>query len=491
MSLTCCANWGFYQMAVDQFGRYIIQQELGQGGMATVFRAWDPRFEREVAVKVLPVEFLRDPNFRVRFDREAKLIAALEHPAIVPVYDFGEEEGQPYLVMRYMPGGSLADRIRKNGPLPPAEAAAILQRIGSALDRAHKQGIIHRDLKPGNILFDQYGDAFLADFGIARLESTTTSLTGSHVIGTPAYMSPEQARGEMKLDGRSDIYALGVILFEMLTGQMPYKADTPMAMFIKHAFDPIPRAHELRKDLPPTCQAVIERAMAKERDHRFPTGSALASAAAALASAAPTTNLPAPKTTVVPPSPPKPTAVSPTSPRARRSLPIGVIVTLVGGSLVIMLLCLIGRSFLPAVLGFSNEATATITATATTELVATTPPPSPTATPTVTRTPTPRPSATPTRTRPPTAEPTTPVASPTLASPPIAPTHTPTHTPRPATPTPAPTSTTITLPTATTGSNPPTNTPPPDTPVPPPDTPAPITDTPAPPDPPTDTPAPP
>jgi eukaryotic-like serine/threonine-protein kinase len=463
--------------------------------MATVYRAVDPRFEREVAVKVLPVELLRDPSFRARFEREAKLIAALEHPAIVPVYDFGEEEGQPYLVMRYMPGGSLADRIRKNGPLPTAEAATVLQRIGSALDRAHRQGIIHRDLKPANILFDQYGDAFLADFGIARLESTTISLTGSHVIGTPAYMSPEQARGEVKLDGRSDIYALGVILFEMLTGQMPYKADTPMAMFIKHAFDPIPRAHDLKKDLPPACQAVIERAMAKERDGRFPTGSALAAAAATLASAATTTNPPAPKTTVIPPARPKSTPATDAPTRARRPLPVGVIAAIVGGVLVIALLCLIGRTFLPAVLGLSGDETATVTVVAPlalTEPAATTPAPTATPSATVTRTPTRRPSATPTRTPPATAEPSpSAVATATLfATPTIAPTRTPTTTPRPATPTLAPTSTAAILPTPTASNAPPANTPVPDateTPIPPQEP----TDTPAPADPPTDTPAPP
>jgi len=243
--------------------------------MATVFQAHDPSFKRDVAIKVLPREFLHDPTFRSRFEREAQTIAALEHPAIVPVYDFGEEEGQPYLVMRYMPGGSLADRL-KEGPLQPAETARILQRIGAALDRAHSQGVIHRDLKPGNILFDQYSDPHLADFGIVKLTQQTSTFTGTGVIGTPAYMSPEQAKGEANIDGRSDIYALGAILFEMLTGIQPYNADTPMGLAVKHIVEPVPRILKVRPDLPPGCETIIARAMAKEREDRYARASELA-----------------------------------------------------------------------------------------------------------------------------------------------------------------------------------------------------------------------
>ena len=160
-----------------RINRYEVRRELGRGGMATVYLAYDPNVRREVAVKVLPRQFLHDPTFRARFAREAETIALLEHPAIVPIYDFGEDQGQPYLVMRYMPGGSLAGRLEQE-PISAGETVTIIQRVCSALDRAHVQGIVHRDLKPANILFDRYGDAFLSDFGIVKKESETTG--GQH-----------------------------------------------------------------------------------------------------------------------------------------------------------------------------------------------------------------------------------------------------------------------------------------------------------------------
>jgi len=265
----------------QKFGRYEIKAEIGRGGMATVYHAYDPRFEREVALKVLPSEMLHDPQFRTRFDREAKTIAMLEHPAIVPVYDFGEQDGQPYFVMRYMTGGSLSDRLKK-GPLSIPEAARILEHIAPALDEAHAKGIIHRDLKPGNILFDQYNEPYVSDFGIAKLSETQTNVTGSAIVGTPAYMSPEQAQGE-GIDGRSDIYGIGVILFEMLSGQQPYHGDTPMSVVVKHITDPVPHILDIRPDLPPGVEAIIEKAMAKDPNDRFQTVKALADALQAVA----------------------------------------------------------------------------------------------------------------------------------------------------------------------------------------------------------------
>ena len=245
-----------------------IRSELGRGGMATVFLGYDPRFDREVAIKVLPKEFLHDKKFRARFEREAKVIAQLEHPAIVPVYDYGEVDGQPYLVMRYMQGGSLDDRLEK-GPMQVGEILNIIERIASALSEAHSQGIIHRDLKPGNIMFDHQNNAYLGDFGIAKLKEATVSFTGSAIIGTPAYMSPEQVHGDKEIDGRSDVYALGIILFEMLTGQKPYKADTPAKLLMAHLLDPVPRVLEAKGDLPPGVDTVTSRALAKEPEQRY------------------------------------------------------------------------------------------------------------------------------------------------------------------------------------------------------------------------------
>ncbi|RPI28310.1 MAG: serine/threonine protein kinase, partial [Chloroflexota bacterium] len=265
----------FKNMMPERIGRYEIKSELGRGGMASVYHAHDPRFKRDVAIKVLPPQFMHDPTFRARFEREAQTIASIEHPAIVPVYDFGEENGIPYLVMRYMPGGSLADLL-KNGPLSLTETARIIARLAPALDEIHVRGIIHRDLKPANILFDQYGNACLSDFGIARLSEATTTLTGEAIIGTPSYMSPEQARGDRDIDGRSDIYALGAILFEMLTGKQPYEATTPMGIAMKQITEPVPRIREVRADLPPGCEDLITKAMAKNRDERFRTARDLA-----------------------------------------------------------------------------------------------------------------------------------------------------------------------------------------------------------------------
>ncbi len=263
-------------MTPTKIGRYEIRGELGRGGMATVYRAYDPSFEREVAIKVLPRELLHDPQFQERFRREIKTIAALEHPAIVPVYDVGEEDGVPYFVMRYMSGGSLTQWINR-GKFSLEDAARIIERISSALAYAHKNGLIHRDLKPDNILFDSNGDPFISDFGVAKLTDSASSMTGSGIIGTPAYMSPEQAQGE-KVDNRSDIYGLGVIIFQMLSGQQPYSATTPMGVAVKHITEPVPEILQVDPSLPPITDKIIKTAMAKNRDERYPTATDLAHA---------------------------------------------------------------------------------------------------------------------------------------------------------------------------------------------------------------------
>ncbi len=267
-------------MALITIGRYTLQAQLGAGGMATVYRAHDPRLAREVAVKLLLGDIQGDPALRERFEREAHTIARLEHPAIVPVYDFGEDQGQLYLVMRLMTGGSLQDRLRR-GPLAPEEVARIVDRLADALDTAHAQGIIHRDLKPGNILFDEYDNPMISDFGIAKLAlqagAATLTQTGA-LVGTPAYMSPEQVRGEADIDRRSDLYAFGIIVYEMLTGRLPFKADTPYGLLMQHVIGPVPRVLDANPALPAECQPVIERALAKTREERFATAGHFATA---------------------------------------------------------------------------------------------------------------------------------------------------------------------------------------------------------------------
>lgn len=251
----------------EKIGRYIIKTELGRGGMATVYHAHDPLFEREVALKILPREMLHDPQFRSRFEREIKMVASLEHPSIVPVYDVGDEDGQPYFVMRYMTGGSLTDLIKK-GQFTLAETANIVSKVAQGLAYAHKKGIIHRDLKPDNILFDENGEPFISDFGIAKLAEAGSNLTGSGVIGTPAYMSPEQAQGT-QVDGRSDVYGLGVIVYQMLTGQQPYSADTPMGVVLKHITEPVPEILKIAPDMPVEVDDLIKKAMAKDKNKRY------------------------------------------------------------------------------------------------------------------------------------------------------------------------------------------------------------------------------
>jgi len=239
--------------------------------MAQVYRAYDPLLEREVALKILKKDLLNEPEVRESFERETKIIAKLQHGALVPVYDFGRNEAdQLFFVMRYMVGGSLAERIPHRS-LSLAEIAHILQRVTTALDYAHERGVIHCDIKPGNILFDEDNNAYISDFGIAKLAHAATRLTDTRIIGTPTHMSPEQARGE-EVDGRSDLYSLGVILFEMLTGKAPYEASTPLGMAFRHATDPIPRIRDFNPNLPSGMQTVIEKAMAKNRELRYRSG---------------------------------------------------------------------------------------------------------------------------------------------------------------------------------------------------------------------------
>ncbi|RMG86521.1 MAG: serine/threonine protein kinase, partial [Chloroflexi bacterium] len=259
-------------------GTNIIDQ-IGQGGMATVYKAYDPKTDRYVAIKILPEHFAKDETFLIRFENEARAIAKLEHIHILPIFSYGEEDGIMYMVMRYMDTGTLADLI-KQGALSFKEASKLLKQIASALDYAHSHNIIHRDIKPSNVLIDNLGNAYLTDFGIAKIvEGQTQGLTGTGLIGTPQYMSPEQCRGEKELTPASDQYSLGIVLYEMVTGKTPYQADTPLAVIYMHVnSEPLTPPSQLRPNLTDAVEQVILKAMANDPADRFPTCGALAEA---------------------------------------------------------------------------------------------------------------------------------------------------------------------------------------------------------------------
>ncbi len=273
-------------------GRYSIERELGRGGMATVYLADDVRHHRQVAIKVLHPE-LGAMLGAERFQREIGIAARLSHPHILPLHDSGTLDlgfGRPILfyVMPYVAGRSLRERLQEEPQLPIDEALTIARQVADALDHANRQGIIHRDIKPENILMAGERQAVLADFGIARaLDAAGDRLTGTGLtLGTPAYMSPEQSAGSTRLDGRSDIYSLGCVLYEMLAGQPPFLGPTPQAILARHAVDPIPSLRTVRPTVPVALEQLVTQALAKVPADRYPTARALAEALAE-ASAAP------------------------------------------------------------------------------------------------------------------------------------------------------------------------------------------------------------
>ena len=256
---------------------YEVEQEIGRGGMSVVYRARDRRLNRSVAIKVLPPELAYDPAIRTRFTREAQTAAQLSHAHIVPIYDVGERDGIAHFVMALIAGGNLADLLAREPRQPIAEARRLLCEIADALAYAHLRGVIHRDIKPDNILIDTAtGRAMVTDFGIARAIEAGTRLTVTGAaVGTPTYMSPEQAKGERDIDGRSDIYSLGIIGYQMLTGRVPFVAANPMALLLKHVGDrPRPIA-ELRPDAPKSVRDAVERSLMKDAEDRWPTAAAL------------------------------------------------------------------------------------------------------------------------------------------------------------------------------------------------------------------------
>ena len=251
-------------------GRFRLEERVGAGGMSTVYRAFDETLERWVAIKCLQDEIAEDDRQLERFHREARSIARLNHPNVVTVIDAGEDQGCPYIVFEYIAGETLKDHIRRLGRLPVPEALAYAIEIARALEAAHMEMLVHRDVKPQNVLLDPDGRAKVTDFGIARSPEGDPLTMAGRVLGTTDYVSPEQALG-LEVTPQSDIYSLGIVLYEMLTGDVPFKADAPVAVAMKHVREPMPDVQIERPEVSANTAAIVERATAKETRNRYPT----------------------------------------------------------------------------------------------------------------------------------------------------------------------------------------------------------------------------
>ncbi len=251
-------------------GQYTILDEIGRGGMATVYRATQESIGREVAVKFLMKSLLeQDPAIRERFHREAQVVASLQHPHILPVYDFGEHDGQPYRVMGFLAGGTLASAVNASGVMAAPDAMRILTELAGALDYAHSRSVIHRDFKPANVLLDEQGHAYLTDFGLAKMITGS----GQHslsvgLVGTPDYMAPDWV-GESEITASVDVYSFAVSAYQLLAGGVPFRAATPMGVLMAHASSPVPDIRSMRPDLPGAVSRVFERGMAKTPQERY------------------------------------------------------------------------------------------------------------------------------------------------------------------------------------------------------------------------------
>ena len=257
-------------------GRYSLRDPLGSGGMAEVFLAYEEVLERDVALKILKEQYADDEGFVERFRREARSAASLNHPNIVHIYDWGgTENGEAsYIAMEYAPGGTLEDRILEDGALPPYKAVEVASQIAEALGFAHERGVIHRDIKPQNILLSALGDAKVTDFGLARAAYSTSLSQTSLVLGTASYMSPEQAMGG-PADPRSDLYSLGVVLYEMLTGELPYEGDSSVTIAVKHVIEPPRAPGEVNSEVSEGISALTQKLLAKDPGDRYTSATQL------------------------------------------------------------------------------------------------------------------------------------------------------------------------------------------------------------------------
>jgi len=254
----------------SKLGKYQVQEEIGRGGMGAVFKGYDPALDRYVAIKVLAPHLVWEPDFVERFLREARSAARLQHPHIVTIYDVGQEGGWYYYVMEYLEGQTLTELIEEHHPLPFDTALAILRPMADALDHAHHNGLVHRDIKPGNIIVGRAGRVSLTDFGIARAAQEARLTATGTTVGTPEYMSPEQVKG-LAVDARSDQYSLAVVAYEMLSGQVPFKAESTLALMYRIVHEPPPPLRQVRGDVPVPVEEVLAKALAKDPGDRYPT----------------------------------------------------------------------------------------------------------------------------------------------------------------------------------------------------------------------------
>jgi Protein kinase domain len=293
------------------FAGHRLDAVAGRGGMGVVYRATDLTLDRVVALKVITPELASEPGFAERFKRESRVAASLTHPHVLPIYRAGEEDGRLFITMQFVEGPDLGARLATQGAMPPVEATRVIGQIASALDAAHAKGLVHRDVKPANVILAQGSGglhAYLTDFGLTKATDAASALTATGMlVGTVDYMAPEQLMGQT-LDARTDVYALACVLFETLTGRVPYPVDTPVAKMHAHANQPAPSLREAAPALPPGLEAVIARGMAKDPAERYATTGELGRAAEAAAGAAPP---PPPTAAAVPPGP---TRLEPPSP---------------------------------------------------------------------------------------------------------------------------------------------------------------------------------